>query len=108
MWTRRNGHHTLDAARNERDNGTDNGGPSDGRRHKPPKEVSLTDPQAAGVARQGVDPFFAYDANYLIDNRAGIIVDAEGARANRSVEIAVCTENLIRVDEVRESPRLRR
>ena len=36
-----------------------------------------------------MDPFFAYDANYLIDNKAGIIIDAEGARANRAVEIAV-------------------
>ena len=44
---------------------------------KPPKEVSLTDPQAAWVTRPGVDPFFAYDANYLIDNKVGIIVDAE-------------------------------
>jgi len=26
----------------------------------------------------GVDPFFAYDANYLIDNKAGIIHDAVG------------------------------
>jgi len=38
---------------------------------KPPKEVSLTDPQAAWVARKGTDPFFAYDTNYLIDNKAG-------------------------------------
>jgi hypothetical protein len=48
----------------------------------------LTDPQAAWVARPGVDPFFAYDANYLIDNKAGIILDAEGTRTNRTVEIA--------------------
>jgi hypothetical protein len=38
----------------------------------------VTDPQATWVARPGVDPFFAYDANYLIDNKAGIILDAEG------------------------------
>lgn len=43
----------------------------DGDRRKPPKEVSLTDPQATWVTRPGVDPFFAYDANYLIDNKAG-------------------------------------
>jgi hypothetical protein len=49
----------------------------------------LTDPQAAWVARPGVDPFFAYDANYLIDNKVGIILDAEGTRANRIAEIAV-------------------
>ena len=52
----------------------------DGSRRKPPKEVSLTDPQATWVARPCVDPFFAYYANYLIDNKVGIIVDAEGTR----------------------------
>ena len=64
----------LDAARNdEEDKGADESGPSGGgSRRKPPKEVSVTDPHAAWVARAGVDPFFAYDANYLIDNRAGI------------------------------------
>src|SRR5262249_4275936 len=40
------------------------------------------------------DPFFAYDANYLIDNKVGIIVDAEGTRANRIAEIAI-TETMI-------------
>jgi hypothetical protein len=44
-----------------------------------------------------VDPFFAYDANYLIDNKAGIIVDAEGTRANRVVEIAVTQTMMDRV-----------
>jgi len=34
------------------------------------------------VAKTGINPFFAYDANYLVDNKAGIIVDAEGTRAN--------------------------
>jgi hypothetical protein len=51
--------------------------------------MSLTERQAARVARKNTDPFFAYDANYLIDNKARIIVDAEGTRANRVVEIAV-------------------
>jgi len=80
----------LDAARsNEADDDKDGDGSSgSGSRSKPPKEVSLTDPQAAWVTKPGVDPFFAYDVNYLIDNKAGIIVDAEGSRANRAVEIA--------------------
>ena len=88
----------LDAARNEEsgDGDGDGGGSSGdgGSRRKPPKEVSLTDPQATWVARPGVDPFFAYDANYLIDNKGGIIVDAEGTRANRTVEISI-TETMI-------------
>ncbi len=41
--------------------------------------------------------FFAYDANYLIDNRAGIIVDAEGTRANRTDGVAVTQTMLDRV-----------
>jgi hypothetical protein len=57
----------------------------------------LTDPQAAWVARKGVDPFFAYDANYLIDNKAGIIIDAEGTRANRIEEIAITQTMVDRV-----------
>jgi hypothetical protein len=61
-------------------------------------EVSLTDPQATWVARPGVDPFFAYDANYLIDNKAGIILDAVGTRANRAVEIAVTQTMVDRVE----------
>ena len=63
----------LDTAdNNERIGGGDVGGSSgSGSRSKPAKEVSLTDPQAAWVARRGVDPFFAYDANYLIDTRPG-------------------------------------
>jgi transposase len=88
----------LDAARRDDEgdggDGSDGGGNDSGRGGKPPKEVSLTDPQAAWVARMGVDPFFAYDANYLIDNKLGIIVDAEGTRANRRDEIAV-TETMI-------------
>ena len=89
----------LDAARgDEEDGGGDDGGPSGGgSRRRPAKEVSLTDPQAAWVARPGVDPFFAYDANYLIDNKVGIIVDAEGTRANRIEEIAVTQTMMERV-----------
>jgi transposase len=64
---------TLDAARNNEENDDKGGGGSSGSagRSKPPKEVSLTDPQVAWVVRPGVDPFFAYDVNYLIDNKAG-------------------------------------
>jgi hypothetical protein len=57
----------LDAARSDEGSGGGSSGGSN--RRKPPKEVSLTDPQATWVARPGVDPFFAYDANYPIDNK---------------------------------------
>jgi transposase len=97
----------LDAARSDDENGSDDGGLSGGgKRSKPPKEVSLTDPQAAWVARKNTDPFFAYDANYLIDNKAGIIVDAEGTRANRRAEIAITGTMLERVrDRFKLQPR---
>jgi transposase len=90
----------LDAAnRDEESNGGDDGDTSGGgSRRKPPKEVSLTDPQAAWVTRPGINPFFAYDVNYLIDNKFGIIVDAEGTRANRIVEIAVTQTMVDRVE----------
>src|SRR5215470_6919955 len=88
----------LDAGSAEESGGGDDSGSSGGgRRGKPAKEVSLTDPQAAWVARKGTDPFFAYDANYLIDNKAGIIVDAEGTRANRRAEIAITGTMIERV-----------
>jgi transposase len=89
----------LDAARsNEKNEDGDGEGTSGSdRRSKLPKEVSMTDPQAAWVTRPGVNPFFAYDANYLIDNKAGIILDAEGTRANRIAEIAVTRTMLERV-----------
>src|ERR1700689_2450982 len=87
----------LDAAQNRGENSEDDDKFDGGSRRKPPKEVSLTDPQAAWVARKNTDPFFAYDANYLIDNKAGIIVDAEGTRANRIVEIAITRTMLDRV-----------
>ena len=61
------------------------------------KEVSLTDHRRHGLPGRA-RTFFAYDVNYLIDNKIGIIVDAEGTRANRIVEIAV-TQTM--VDRVR-------
>src|SRR5262249_32382160 len=86
----------LDAARSDEESGggDDSGSSGGDSRGKPPKEVSLTDPQAAWVARKGPHPFFAYDANNLSDTQAGIIVDAEGTRANRTAEIAI-TETMV-------------
>jgi transposase len=89
----------LDAAHSDEGSDDGDGGSSSGSasRSKPAKEVSLTDPQSAWVARRGMEPFFAYDANYLIDNKAGIILDAEGTRANRIAEIAVTQTMVERV-----------
>ncbi len=43
----------------------------------------VTDPQAAWVAYRKMRSIFAYHANYLVDYKLGVIVDAEGHRANR-------------------------
>jgi hypothetical protein len=62
----------LDAARHDEETGAEDGGSNGrGNRGKPPKQVSLTDPQAIWVARKNTDPFFANDADYLIDNKPG-------------------------------------
>jgi len=88
----------LDVARSDDESdGGDGGSSGGGRRRKPAKEVSLTDPQATWVAKKGTNPIFAYEANYLIDNKAGIILDAEGTRANRIEEIAVARTMVDRV-----------
>src|ERR1700689_2340649 len=87
----------LDAAQNRGENSEDGDKFGGGSRRKPPKEVSLTDPQAAWDARKNTDPLLAWEAHYLIDNKAGIIVDAEGTRANRIVEIAITRTMLDRV-----------
>jgi len=90
----------LDTVHHDQENGGDDGGLSGGgNSRKPPKEISLTDPQAAWVARKNTDAFFAYNANYLIDNKAGIIVDAEGTRANRIAEIAITATMIERVKD---------
>ena len=78
----------LDAARGQEDRGGDDGSGEGGQRRKPPKRSLAYRSASDMIARPGLDPFFAYDANYLIDNKAGIIIDAAGSRANRAVELS--------------------
>nr|NIS44263.1 IS1182 family transposase [Desulfuromonadales bacterium] len=70
-----------------------------GKQKAPPKALSLTDPLAAWVARRRMRPIFAYDANYLIDNELGIILDAEATRANRIEENQAAVRMVARVEE---------
>ena len=79
--------------------GADGAAEARGKRKKPPKAISLTDSLAAWVTKQNMRPFFAYDANYLIDSKLGIIVDAEGTRANRSEENRIARTMVKRVEE---------
>lgn len=48
----------------------------------PPRKVSLTDPASQWTAAPGGPAFYPYSTNYLIDVKAGVIVDVE-ARTNR-------------------------
>ncbi len=59
--------------------------------------ISLTDPQAAWIAYRKIRSIFAYHANYLIDHKLGIIVDAEGNRANRIDENQAALDMVERV-----------
>ncbi len=58
----------------------------------PPKNVSLTDPASQWTAAPGGPAFYAYSTNYLIDTKAGVIVDVEATPAHRTAEVnATCT-----------------
>ena len=51
------------------------------------------------MARRKTRPIFAYDANCLIDNKLGVIVDAEGTRAHRSDETRAAVTMVARVEK---------
>ncbi len=61
--------------------------------------ISLTDPQASWAAYRRRRSIFAYHANYLIDHKLGVIVDAEGNRANRIEENQAALQMVERVME---------
>lgn len=52
-----------------------------------PKNVSLTDPASQWTAAPGGPAFYAYSTNYLIDTKAGVIMDVEATRAHRTEEV---------------------
>jgi transposase len=52
-----------------------------------PKAISPTDPAARWTAGPGGPAFYAYSTNYLVDVRAGIIVDVEATPALRTDEV---------------------
>ena len=71
--------------------------PSGSGKKAPRMAISPTDPRAAWVAYRGIRSIFAYHANYLVDNKLGVIVGAEGNRANRIDENQACMSMLERV-----------
>lgn len=66
---------------------------------KPPSRVSLSDPQSRWTAARDEPAFFAYSTNYLVDVKAGIIMDVEATPAHRSAEVASTRTMVDRVEE---------
>jgi transposase len=64
----------------------------------PRKAVSLTDPAATWITRGG-PAFFAYSTNYLIDLKAGIIVDVEASAVNSAAEGEATRTMIDRVED---------
>jgi transposase len=64
----------------------------------PPKAISLTDPASTWTAAGG-PAIFAYSTNYLIDLKAGIIVDVEASAVNKAAEVNATRTMIDRVEE---------
>lgn len=64
----------------------------------PRKSISLTDPAASWTAAPGGPAFFAYSTNYLIDLKAGIIVDVEASAVNKTAEVDATKSMMERVE----------
>ena len=65
----------------------------------PPKRVSQTDPLARWTSAPGGPAYYAYSTNYLVDTKAGVIVDVEATPANRTQEVASTKTMIERVKE---------
>jgi hypothetical protein len=65
----------------------------------PPKRVSQTDPLARWTSAPGGPAYYAYSTNYLVDTKAGVIVDVEATPANRAQEVASTKTMVERVKE---------
>ena len=64
-----------------------------------PKRVSVSDPAASWTAASGDRPFYAYSTNYLIDLKAGIIVDVEASAVNKTAEVDATKAMIERVED---------
>jgi transposase len=65
----------------------------------PPKKVSQTDPLARWTSAPGGPAYYAYSTNYLVDTKAGVIVDVEATPANRTQEVASTKTMIERVKD---------
>ncbi len=64
-----------------------------------PKNVSLTDPAARWTVAPGGPAFYAYSTNYLVDVKAGVIVDVEATPALCSDEVNSTRTMMDRVEQ---------
>ena len=64
-----------------------------------PKFVSLSDPSATWTGATGGPAFFAYSTNYLIDLKAGIILDVEASPVNKAAEVEATKTMIERVED---------
>ena len=63
------------------------------------KSVSLTDPAAEWTCAPGGPAFFAYSTNYLVDVKAGVIVDVQATSAHRTQEVDATRTMIERVEQ---------
>lgn len=63
------------------------------------KNISITDPAAEWTCAPGGPAFFAYSTNYLVDVRAGVIVDVEATSAHRIQEVDATRTMIDRVED---------
>jgi len=61
--------------------------------------ISATDPEAEWTCAPGGPAFFAYSTNYLVDVRAGVIVDVEATSSHRTREVAATYTMIERTEQ---------
>ena len=66
---------------------------------RPLKKVSSTDPSASWTAAPAGPAFYAYSTNYLVDLKAGMVVDVSESAVNKAAEVAVTQTMIERVEE---------
>ena len=71
----------------------------EGRPERLRKSISITDPAAEWTCAPGGPAFFAYSTNYLVDARAGVIVDVEATSAYRIHEVNATRTMINRVEQ---------
>jgi transposase len=71
---------------------------AEGRPETMRKNISITDPAAEWTCAPGGPAFFAYSTNYLVDVRAGVIVDVEATSAHRIKEVDATRTMIDRVE----------